>query len=247
MTRIISLVNHKGGVGKTTTTLNVGKALSLEGKRVLLIDNDPQGNLTQSVGIQDANPSLYEILCENESFFSKELAPHFFICPANLSLSLAENKLQSEQVTGYFKMKNILKNVKEYDFILIDCPPSLNILTINALLASTEMLVVLEPQYLSITGLQTILDLHERLGQELNTNIHITGFLFNRFGRTVANKSIVEQIQENYKDLVLPVIIRQNTKISEASIMQQDIFAYDAQSLGAEDYSNLAKHLLKNF
>lgn len=243
-TRIISLVNHKGGVGKTTTTLNVGKALALQGKKVLLIDNDPQGNLTQSVGKQEAEPTLYNALCEGVALPTIEIAPNFWLCPANLSLSLAETKLQAEQVTGYFKMKNILKTLREYDFILIDCPPSLNILTINALLASNEMMVVLEPQYLSITGLQTILDLHERLRNELNAQIKITGFLFNRFGRTVANKSIVEQVQESYGNLVLPVVIRQNTKISEASIMQQDIFTYDSESMGAEDFTLLAKHLI---
>lgn len=243
-TRIISLINHKGGVGKTTTTLNLGKALALQGKKVLLIDNDPQSNLTQSVGKQDAKTTLYDALCEGAHLPSIEIAPNFALCPANLSLSLAETKLQSEQVTGYFKMKNILKNVKEYDFILIDCPPSLNILTMNALLASTEMLVVLEPQYLSVTGFQTILDLHERLQNELNAQIKITGFLFNRFGRTIANKTIVEQVRESYKELVLPTVIRQNAKLSEASIMQQDIFTYDSQSLGAEDFTHLATHLI---
>jgi chromosome partitioning protein len=243
-TRIISFINHKGGVGKTTTTLNLGKALSLQGKKVLLIDIDPQGNLTQSLGRQGAEPTLYDALCEGASLPTLEISTNFALCPANLSLSLAETKLQAEQVTGYFKMKNILKNSNDYDFILIDCPPSLNILTMNALLASNEMLVVLEPQYLSVTGLQTILNLHERLQNELNAHINITGFLFNRFGRTVANKSIIEQVQESYKDLVLPVIIRQNAKLSEASIMQQDIFTYDSASMGAEDFTLLAKHLI---
>jgi chromosome partitioning protein len=247
-TRIISFINHKGGVGKTTSTLNLGKALSLEGKKVLLIDNDPQSNLTQSLGKNGTEPSLYDALCESTPMPILEIAPLFFLCPANLTLSFAEAKLQAEQVTGYFKLKNILKELQDenFDFILIDCPPSLSVLTMNALLASNEMLIVLEPQYLSITGLQTILNLHQRLRNELNAQIKITGFLFNRFGRTVVNKSIVEQVQESYKELVLPIIIRQNAKIAEASIMQQDIFTYDSQSMGAEDFAKLARCIISN-
>jgi chromosome partitioning protein len=108
------------------------------------------------------------------------------------------------------------------------------------------MSVVLESQYFSVTGLQTILNLHKSLQNELNAQIKITGFLFNRFGRTVANKSITEQLQDNYKRLVLPIIMRQNAKIAESSIMQQDIFTYDFQSIGAEDFAKLAKSIISN-
>ncbi|MCS7027487.1 MAG: ParA family protein [Bacteroidia bacterium] len=245
MAQIISLVNHKGGVGKTTSTLNLGKALSILGKKVLVIDIDPQANLSQSVGIDEPQNTVYDVLCNNVPLPIYNIDEKFAIVPAELRLSMAENNLQAEQVTGYFKLRKALQSIKQnYDYILIDCPPSLGILTINALLASTHLIIVVEPQYLAVKGLQTIIDLYKRLKDDLNTDLSILGLLITQFNRTVVSKSIIEQIQRKYKNVVLNTIIRQNVKITEASALRKDIFQHDAQSAGAQDYLALAKEII---
>lgn len=245
MTRIISLINHKGGVGKTTTTLNLGKALAIEGKRVLVIDIDPQANLSQSVGIDNPPQSIYETLCNDIPLPIRNVSENFDIVPAELGLSTAEIQLQAEQVTGYFKLAGALELVVEdYDYILIDCPPSLGTLTINALLASNEIIIIIEPQYLAIKGLTTILDLHQKLKKSLNKTLSIAGFLFTQVNKTVISKNIMEQVRTKYKDLVFKTIIRQNVKITEASASKKDIFAYDAECSGAIDYLEFAKEII---
>lgn len=243
-TRIISLVNHKGGVGKTTTTLNLGKALSLLGKKILLIDIDPQANLSQSVGIDEPQQSIYDTLCEGKHLYITKLAENFYIAPASLTLATAEMKLHGEQVSGFLKMKKALKKIKdEYDYILFDCPPSLGILTINALLSSSEFIIVAEPEYLSITGLKTILDLVANVKEDLNPELYFAGILFTQVGRTIVNKGVMKAIKEEYKDRLLETYIRENAKIAESSLHKQDIFSYDSECAGASDYQNLAKEI----
>ncbi|MCU0440582.1 MAG: ParA family protein [Raineya sp.] len=245
-TKIIAIINHKGGVGKTTSTLNLGKALSILGKKILLIDIDPQANLSQSVGLENPDRSVYEVLCKGEKPPIQKIADNFSIIPSELSLSTAEIELQAEQVTGYFKLREALEPLeKEYDYILIDCPPSLGILTVNALLASSHILIVVEPQFLAIKGLQTILELFEKLKKTLNRNLDILGLLITQFNRTVVSKNIIEQLREKYKDKVLESIIRQSVKITEASATKKDIFTYDDTCSGAEDYLILAKEIIE--
>jgi chromosome partitioning protein len=243
--RIIAIVNHKGGVGKTTTTLNLGKALSLQGKKVLLIDLDPQANLSQSVGIDEAEKTITDVLSNEIDLPIIQISDKLSIIPSDLSLSVTEVQLQAEQITGYFKLSNALEKVKDsYDFILIDCPPSLGILTTNALLASTEIIIIIEPQYLAIKGLGAILQLHDKLRQRLNPTLQITGMLFTQFNRTVVSRNVVEQTISKYSNMPFQTIIRQSVKISEASSMKKDIFDYDIESTGAEDYMSLAKEIL---
>lgn len=242
--KIISLINHKGGVGKTTTTLNLGKALSITGKKVLIVDIDPQANLSQSVGIENPETSIYEVLCEEVSPQIHQVSKNFDILPSELSLSTAEAQLMGEQIAGYLKLNGALDEVKgKYDFILIDCPPSLGILTINGLLASDDILIIVEPQYLAIKGLQTILELHKKLNKSLGRKIGIAGMLFTQFNRTVISKNIIEQVEKKYQGLTFKTVIRQSVKITEASAMKKDIFSYDNESQPAEDYTNLAKEL----
>lgn len=246
MAHILSLVNHKGGVGKTTSTLNLGKALARQGQKVLLVDIDPQANLSQSVGIDNPSQSIYEVLCEGAPPPIVEIAPNFALLPAELSLSTAESKLISEAVTGYFKLQNALQALQtQYDFILIDCPPSLGILTINALLASQALVIVVEPQYLAIKGLQTIIELYTRLNQSLGKDLRLLGLLFTQFNRTVVSKNIIDQVQQRYPGLAFDSVIRQSVKITEASAMKQDIFTYEADSSPAQDYTALAGEVLQ--
>jgi chromosome partitioning protein len=245
--KIIALVNHKGGVGKTTTTLNLGKSLSLMGKKVLLIDLDPQANLSQSLGIREPENTVFEVLCENQTPVILKIADNFDLLPADLSLATADYKLQAEQFSGYTKLRKMLQPItKNYDYILIDCPPSLGILTVNALAFATDMLIIAEPEYLSITGLQTILELHGRTLETLNANLNFLGIVFTQFNRSVVGKGIIQGIKENYPNKVFETVIRENVKLSEASIHKKDIFAYDNTSIGAKDYELLANEILTN-
>lgn len=242
--RIIAVANHKGGVGKTTTTLNLGKALSLRKQKVLIVDIDPQANLSQSIGLEEIEPNIYHALCEKQSLKPQSVSKQFDILPASLDLSGAEVKLISE-INGYFRLRETLEEFKEtYDFILIDCPPSLGILTINALIAAQEVVVVIQSQYLAIKGLNTILELVEELQKNLNSQLRISGMLLTQVNRTVVSKSIVEKVQSVHREKVFKTVIRQNVALVEASTTHQDIFTYDAKSYGAEDYKALAKELM---
>ena len=242
--RIISLVNHKGGVGKTTTTLNVGKALSILNQRVLLIDIDPQANLSQSVGIEDAEKNVFHVLCEKAKLPIHQLDKGFDLIPAGLDLSGAELKLMTD-INGYFRLRESLEPVLDnYDYVLIDCPPSLGVLTINALMAATEIIIVIQSQYLAIKGLQTISELVAELRKNLHTKLHISGMLLTQVNRTVVSKAIVDAIQKEHKEKVFQTAIRQNVKITEASTVAKDIFTYDSTCAAAEDYMALAKELL---
>lgn len=242
-TRIIAMVNHKGGVGKTTTTLHLGKALSMLGKKVLIIDSDPQANLSQSLKIEDPKKEIYHALCEKEKLPIQNISKDFDIVPASLALSGAELKLIGD-INGYFRLKESLQALKTtYDYILIDCPPSLGILTVNALIAATEIMLIVQSQYLAIKGLQTIMELIDELRKNLNQHLKIGGLLLTQVNRTIVSKNIVEAVQAQHEEKVFKTVIRQNVAIVEASTMGQDIFSYAPESMAAEDYANLAKEI----
>ena len=243
-TKIISMVNHKGGVGKTTSTLNLGRALSLQKQRVLIIDIDPQANLSQAAGIEEPEKSIYHAMCENESLPVLNLAGNFDLIPADLDLSEAELRLQSD-VNGYFILKKLLKSVEEkYDYILIDCPPSLGILTLNALIASNRVIVVVQSEYLAVKGLQTIFNLIEKLKENLNADLEIMGMLITQINRTVFRKSIADTVKNMYEGKVFKTMINQNITLAEASAAGKDIFTFDAECAGAKDYAKLASEIL---
>lgn len=244
--KIIAIVNHKGGVGKTTTTLNLGKALSLQGKRVLIIDLDPQANLSQSLGIREPEQSVYEVISENQPPTFINISKNFDLLPANLDLTLAEGQLRGEEIMGYSKLKtNLSKHAKNYDFVLIDCPPSLGILTINALIFANQMLIVAEAEFLSITGLQTILNLCDNIIENFNPSLKFEGILFTQFNREAVGKGIMETVRETFPNKVYQTVIRNNVKLKEASLNKQDIFTYDETSNGAIDYKEFANEFLQ--
>ncbi|MDX2305496.1 MAG: ParA family protein [Microscillaceae bacterium] len=243
-THVISLINHKGGVGKTTSTLNLGKALSMLDKRVLIIDIDPQANLSQSLGIEEPEVNIYQAVCEGAELPIMQVAENFDIVPADLDLSEAELRLQSD-VNGYFVLRSIVRKVAaSYDYILIDCPPSLGILTLNALIASNKVIIVVQSEYLAVKGLQTIFNLIGKLRENLNTDLKILGMLITQLNHTVFRKSIADTVRSLYEGTVFQTTIRQNITLAEASAGGKDIFTYDSKSPGAEDYLNLAKEII---
>lgn len=245
MAQIVAVANHKGGVGKTTTTLNLGKALSLLGKKVLLIDIDPQANLTQAVGMDDVGVSIIGTFKEDQDLPLVQLAETFFLAPSDLDLSVVETLLQSS-VSGYFKLRNALQKVQDqFDYVLIDCPPNLNTLTINALIAANMVMVVIQSEYLAVRGLTTLQNLIEETRKNLNPSLRLAGILITQYDkRTVVKRAIAENVQATYKDLVFSTQIRYNVTLSEAALANKDIFTYSDKSNGAEDYRALAEEFL---
>ncbi|MCS6795204.1 MAG: ParA family protein [Raineya sp.] len=249
MQKTIAIINHKGGVGKTTTTLNLGKALSLLGKKVLLVDIDPQANLSQSLGIEEPEQNIYTAIFSNHQDLPIfEFNNNLSLLPSSLDLSEAELKLQKE-VNGYFKLKKLLSSVQQnrYDFILIDCPPSLSILTLNSLIAANYAMIVVQSEYLATKGLQTIISLIDELKENLNPNLKIMGMLITQIDRTIIRQQVAEQLRQVYKGRVFETVIRNNVAITEASAMKMDIFSYNDKSIGATDYMNLAKEILNQY
>lgn len=241
---IIAITNHKGGTGKTTTAINLARGLTLEGKKVLVIDMDPQANLGQHVGVEQPDMSVYDALCEDAPLPIADLGAGLFISPAGIDLAGAEEELR-KSVNGYFKLRGAIQKLEQpFDYILIDCPPSLGILTINALIAADSVIIPAQSQYFSIKGLQTIFDLIEELRENLNPKLSILGILLTQVTYTVINRTIEESMREGYGELVFNTCIRQNVALTEASYTNQTVFEYNGNSAGAEDYRKLTKEIL---
>jgi chromosome partitioning protein len=242
---IKTIIQHKGGVGKTTTSLNLGKGLSLEGYRVLVIDTDPQANLSQCVGVENPEENIYDTYQHGSSLPIVEIDKNFHLVPSSLDLVGAESTLLSRQIDGYVALRNALEPVQaHYDYILIDCPPTLGILTTNALLASTDALIVLQSHYLALKGMETIMGAIQSV-KKFNPRIGVSGILITQTERTVANKKIIEVIRDTYGELVYETMIRKNIAVMESSIVRQDIFAYDPKCAAAEDYLALTHEIIK--
>ena len=221
MKRIISIVNHKGGVGKTTTVASLGVALSQLGRRVLLVDLDPQGNLTDSLSVSSTGRTLYEALRDGKRLPLAEVRPGLSVCPSSIDLVSMDLELSGVPRREY-RLQDLLSPL-DFDYILLDCPPSLGLLTANALTASTEVFVPLTPEALPAKGLGTLLDVIQRTKEGLNPS-----------------RLVEESLRENFGDLVFKTKIRENVDISEAPLQGEDIFSYSPKSIGAEDYRSLA-------
>ena len=252
MGRVIAIANQKGGVGKTTTSVNLSACLAHIGKKVLLIDTDPQGNATSGVGVNkgDVHRCIYDILIDDVDVKDVILATkveNLDIIPATISLAGAEIELVST-ISREVRMKHALQNVRdEYDFIIIDCPPSLGLLTLNALTASDAILIPVQCEYYALEGLSQLLSTIRLVQKHLNPNLIIDGVLLTMFdARTNLGIQVIEEVKKYFQDKVYRTIIPRNVRLSEAPSHGEPIIVYDSRSRGAEVYLELAKEVVHN-
>ncbi|WP_078378446.1 ParA family protein [Sutcliffiella halmapala] len=250
MGRIIAIANQKGGVGKTTTSVNLGACLAYIGKKVLLVDVDPQGNATSGVGIAKAEVEqcIYDILVEDVEA-KKVILPtkveNLSIIPATIQLAGAEIELVPT-ISREVRLKRALDDVKNmYDYIIIDCPPSLGLLTINALTASDAVVIPVQCEYYALEGLSQLLNTVRLVQKHLNTELMIDGVLLTMLdARTNLGIQVIEEVKKYFQDKVYRTIIPRNIRLSEAPSHGEPIIIYDPKSRGAEVYLDLAKEVV---
>ena len=250
MARIISVANQKGGVGKTTTTVNLGACLAQDGKKVLLIDSDAQGNATSGLGVRkpDVKQDIYDVLVNEVSIketIIKTSRENLSIVPATLQLAGAEIELTS-MMARESRLKRALSEVSdEYDFILVDCPPSLGHLTINAFTASDAILIPVQCEYYALEGLSQLLNTVRLVQKHFNPGLEIEGVLLTMYdARTNLGAEVVEEVRRYFQEKVYDTIIPRNVRLSEAPSHGKPIIDYDPRSKGAEVYQALAKEVL---
>jgi len=248
MAHIISLMNHKGGVGKTTSAVNIAAGLHILGKRILLIDLDPQANLTMHLkGDPDLSaPTIYGALRSEYGLPIQNLKPGFDIVSSTLDLASSELELQSEPGREYLLLELIQPFISDYDFIFIDCPPSLGLLTINALSASTHIIIPVESSAFSLKGMTKLFDIIEKVKYRLNKKLNSHKILITKYdSRKTIQREITEYIRIQQKTKVFDTVIRTNVTLEEASMRQCSVFDLDPKSSGAIDYMNACKEILQ--
>lgn len=245
MATVISLLNHKGGVGKTTSAINIGAGLAELGQRVLLVDLDPQANLTLSLGIGRQAVTIYESMMGESDLVPVAYQEKIHVITSSLDLSSAEMELVNE-AGREFILRELFAGVNDdYDFIIIDCPPSLGLLTLNALTSSQQVIIPLQTEFLAMQGLAKIKQVIQKVKLRLNKELHISGVLATMYdNRKVLNRDVVETIKKYFGPLLFETYIRDNVALAEAPAQQQDIFSYAASSNGAEDYLAVCKEIL---
>ncbi|MCD8438250.1 AAA family ATPase [Tenacibaculum dicentrarchi] len=246
MGKVISISNHKGGVGKTTSSINIGAGLVKLKKKVLLIDLDPQANLSQSLGVLEPELNIYGALRGDYELQPIEIIKGLYLIPSTLDLSGAEVEMSGEPGREYI-LKELIDPIKDnYDFIIIDSPPSLGLLTINSFTASDEILIPLQAQYLALQGLTKLLEVVDKIKKRLNKGLKIGGVFITQYDkRKVLNRDVASTIDLHFKDTVFKTKIRDNIALAEAPAQGLDIFRYNPKSYGAEDYLTLSKEILK--
>ena len=251
MGRIIAVANQKGGVGKTTTTINLSACLAEQGQKVLVIDVDPQGNTTSGLGIDKNNTenTVYELMLGEASIddcIYKSVMDDLDVIPSNVNLAGAEIDLIDIDDREYI-LKKIVNSLKEkYDFILLDCPPSLSMLTVNAMTAANTVLVPIQCEYYALEGLSQLIRTINLVKQKLNPELEIEGVVFTMYdARTNLSLQVVENVKANLKQTVYKTIIPRNIRLAEAPSHGLPINLYDSKSAGAESYRLLAEEVMQ--
>lgn len=246
MSKVISISNHKGGVGKTTSVINIGAGLNKLGNKVLLIDLDAQANLSQSLGINSPEPhnTIYRAMRGESKLQPIEILKGLDLIPSTLDLSAIEIEISGEAGREYILKELIEPLRRSYNYILIDTPPSLGLLTINSFTASDEIYIPLQAQYLALQGLTKLMEIISKIQNRLNKSLKIGGVIITQFdNRKVLNREVASIIENYFKDKVFNTKIRDNIALAEAPAQGLDIFRYNAKSYGAIDYMSLAMEI----
>lgn len=252
MSRIIAVANQKGGVGKTTTATNLSACLAEKGKKVMAIDIDPQGNMSSALGIDKNNVenTVYELIlgsCSLEECLQSGILENLSVVPSNVNLAGAEIELIGVE-DKEFILKSYIEKVKdEYDFIIIDCPPSLNTLTVNAMTTADTVLVPIQCEFFALEGLSQLIHTINLVRERLNATLKIEGVVFTMFdARTNLSLQVVENVKENLNQTIYKSIIPRNVRLAEAPSHGKPITLYDSRSAGAEAYRELAEEVIEN-
>lgn len=252
MGRIIAIANQKGGVGKTTTSINLSASLAAKGKKVLVIDTDPQGNTTSGFGIEknELENTIYELIlgeCSIRDCIISNIIKNVSVVPSNVNLAAAEIELIGVDKKEYI-LKNEVDYVKDdYDFIIIDCPPSLNMLTINSMTTADSVLVPIQCEYYALEGLSQLIHTINLVKERLNPDLRIDGVVFTMYdSRTNLSMQVVENVKQNLNQKVYNTLIPRNIRLAEAPSYGMPINMYDSKSAGAEAYMQLAEEVIKN-
>ncbi len=252
MSKIIAVANQKGGVGKTTTTINTATALSEYGKKVLIVDIDPQGNACSGLGINKntINTSIYEVLINNERIVNTIRNTDYenlFIVPVNIHLAAASVQLVNMNKREYRLKRSIAEIRNDYDYIFIDCPPSLGLLTLNALVAADSVMIPLQCEYFALEGIAQLLQTINKVKKKLNPSLGIEGVVLTMFdSRTNLSNQVMEDATGHFKDKVYKTIIPRNVKLAEAPSFGKPITKYESGSIGAKSYRKLSMEIMNN-